>query len=122
MADILLIDDSPTASHAYGGILRSHGHTVQTAANGELGIELATRFKPDVILMDIIMPGVNGFEATRELSRNDRTAAIPIIMLSTKNQATDRIWGLRQGAVDYLVKPVNPKALLRSVDTALAIT
>lgn len=72
--------------------------------------------------MDIIMPGVNGFEATRELSRNDRTAAIPIIMLSTKNQATDRIWGLRQGAVDYLVKPVNPKALLRSVDTALAIT
>lgn len=72
--------------------------------------------------MDIIMPGVNGFEATRELSRNDSTAAIPIIMLSTKNQATDRIWGLRQGAVDYLVKPVNPMALLRSVDTALAIT
>ncbi len=120
MAEILLIEDSPTDAHAYGGVLRSHGHTVQTAATGEQGIEMAARLKPDVILMDIVMPGVNGFQATRELRRTASTASIPIIMLSTKGQETDRIWGLRQGAIDYLVKPVSRQVLLRSVDTALA--
>jgi len=120
VAEILLIDDSPTDSHAYSGMLRARGHKVHTASNGAEGIALAASCKPDVILMDVVMPGVNGYEATRELTRDHGTAGIPVIMISTKNLESDRIWGLRQGAVDYLVKPVKRRALLRSVDTALA--
>ena len=120
MADILLIEDSPTDSHAYSAVLRAHGHRVETASNGEDGIAMARQNQPDVILMDIVMPGVNGFQATRELRNDASTSTIPVIMLSTKNQETDRIWGLRQGAIDYLVKPVGRHTLLRSVDSALA--
>ena len=120
MADILVIEDSPTDAHAYARMLRGDGHTVHVATSGEDGIALAESLHPDLILMDIVMPGVNGFEATRTLRRARGTAAIPVIMLSTKNQETDRIWGLRQGAIDYLVKPVARAVLLRSVDAALA--
>jgi twitching motility two-component system response regulator PilH len=120
VAIILLIEDSPTDSHAYSAILRSHGHEVVTAVTGEEGIALALVCKPDVVLMDIVMPGLNGYEATRALRANAATADIPVIMVSTKNQETDRIWGLRQGAHDYLVKPVRREALLRSVESALA--
>lgn len=120
MADVLLIEDSPTDALAYSEVLRSHGHDVRNARSGEEGIQMATEQRPDVVLMDIVMPGVNGFEATRELRRHPATAAVPVIMLSTKNQETDRIWGLRQGAIDYLVKPVSRQALLRSVESALS--
>ena len=122
MAEILVIEDSPTDAHAYGRMLRGHGHTVHVASSGEDGIALAESLHPDLILMDIVMPGVNGFEATRTLRRARGTAGIPVIMLSTKDQETDRIWGLRQGAIDYLVKPVARAVLLRSVDAALAGT
>jgi len=101
-------------------VLRSNGHDVRTASTGEEGMELAQKHSPDLIIMDIVMPGVNGFQATRELQRSDETASIPIIMMSTKDQETDRIWGLRQGAFDYLVKPVKKRQLLKSVDSALA--
>lgn len=120
MAEILVIEDSPTDAHAYGKMLRAQGHTVHVAGTGEDGMELAARLQPDLILMDIVMPGVNGFEATRLLQSRRETSAIPVIMLSTKGQAIDRIWGLRQGAIDYLVKPVSKPVLLRSVDAALA--
>jgi len=120
LADILLVEDSPTDAHAYSAILRSHGHEVRTAVNGEEGIDMARAHHPDVVLMDIVMPGLNGFEATRELHRDAETRDIPVIILSTKDQETDRIWGLRQGAIDYLVKPVRKAALLRSVESALA--
>ncbi|MEE9320953.1 MAG: response regulator [Granulosicoccus sp.] len=120
MADILLIEDSPTDAHAYSKILRKSGHDVRVAITGEEGMDMARQAQPDVILMDIVMPGVNGFEATRLLQRDRVTADIPVIMLSTKDQETDRIWGLRQGAIDYLVKPVSRQNLLRSVDSALA--
>lgn len=120
MADILVIEDSPTDAHAYGRMLRGEGHVVHVASSGEDGIALASSLHPDLILMDIVMPGVNGFEATRALRRERETARIPVIMLSTKDQETDRIWGLRQGAIDYLVKPVARAVLLRSVDAALA--
>ncbi len=122
MADILIIEDSPTDAHAYGRVLTNKGHDVRTAETGERGIELATEHLPDVILMDVVMPGVNGFQATRELHRATATSEIPIIILSTKDQETDRIWGMRQGAVDYLVKPVKPQTLLDSIDSALAKT
>lgn len=120
MADIILVDDSPTAAHAYGKMLRKHGHVVRIAVTGEEGMDMARQAQPDVILMDIVMPGVNGYEATRILRREKATANIPVIMLSTKDQETDRIWGLRQGAIDYLVKPVSRQDLLQSVDSALA--
>ena len=120
MADILLIEDSATDAHAYGSVLRADGHEVRTAGSGEEGMELAQQHAPDLIIMDIVMPGVNGFQATRELRRSNDTASIPIIMMSTKDQEIDRIWGLRQGAFDYLVKPVKKAALLKCVHSALA--
>ena len=92
------------------------------ATNGEDGILMAVEHQPDLILMDIVMPGVNGFQATRELRKGESTKNIPVIMLSTKDQETDRIWGMRQGAVEYLIKPVKKPALLKSVDAALVST
>ncbi len=120
MADILLIEDSATDAHAYSTVLRAGGHEVLTASSGEEGMSLAVKHNPDLIIMDIVMPGVNGFQATRELQRDTETASIPIIMISTKDQETDRIWGLRQGAFDYLVKPVKKRKLLQCVNSALA--
>jgi len=81
---------------------------------------MAQKHHPDLIIMDIVMPGVNGFQATRELRNSEQTASIPIIMMSTKDQEADRIWGLRQGAFDYLIKPVKKRMLLKSVACALA--
>lgn len=120
MAEILLIEDSPTDTHAYSAVLRENGYDVKTASTGEEGIALASELKPDLILMDIVMPGVNGFQATRELQKSAETADIPVIMLSTKNQETDRIWGMRQGATDYLIKPVSRDVLINSIKTALS--
>ncbi|MBX2835356.1 MAG: response regulator [Gammaproteobacteria bacterium] len=121
MADVLIIEDSPTDAQAYSGTLREHGYTVSMANNGEEGMALAAKLQPDLILMDIVMPGINGFQATRELGKQAETTNIPIIMLSTKDQQTDRIWGLRQGAVDYLVKPISRRELVESVQSALAL-
>lgn len=120
VADILLIEDSATDAHVYGSVLRSNGHTVRTATSGEEGMEMALKHSPELIIMDVVMPGVNGFQATRELRRSSETAGIPIIMMSTKNQEADRVWGLRQGAFDYLVKPVKKRLLLKSINSALA--
>ncbi len=116
---ILIVDDSPTETHILKGILERGGYQVITAENGEAGVTSATTFSPDLILMDVVMPGLNGFQATRELSRSPETAEIPIIMVSTKSQETDRAWGLRQGARDYVVKPVSPKQLLQKIGVVL---
>ena len=86
-----------------------------TAENGEEGIEKARRELPDLILMDVVMPGLNGYQATRTLTRDDATKHIPIIVCTSKGQETDRIWGLRQGALDYIVKPVNGEDLLAKI-------
>ncbi len=122
MANILIIEDSPTDAHVYSKVLRAEGHTVRIATNGEDGIQMAVEHQPDLILMDIVMPGVNGFQATRELRKAQPTANIPVVMLSTKDQETDRIWGMRQGAFEYLIKPVKKPALIKCVDAALAST
>lgn len=92
---------------------------MKTASTGEDGIEVARQLRPDVIIMDVVMPGLNGFEATRLLARDQDTADIPVIMLSTRNGESDRVWGLRQGASDYLFKPVSRDDLLCSVDAVL---
>ena len=98
--------------------LEKHGFKTAAAENGEEGVRKAKEMKPDLIFMDIVMPGVNGYQATRMLINDPETSLIPIIMVTTKGQETDRVWGLRQGAVDYLVKPVSAQAL---VEKAISI-
>ena len=118
-ATILIVDDSPTETHIIKGIVEGAGYRVLTAENGELGVASAARSRPDLILMDVVMPGLNGFQATRQLSKNPETADIPIILVTTKSQDTDRAWGLRQGAKDYVVKPVAADELLAKIGTVL---
>ena len=109
------MDDSPTQTHKLTSMLEKHGHSVSCAANGEEGVEKARRELPDVVLMDVVMPGLNGFQATRQLSRNQETASIPVIIVTTKDQETDRVWGMRQGAKQYLTKPVSEAELIKAI-------
>jgi len=120
MASILIVDDSPTEVHVFKTMLEKNGHTVAVAVTGEEGIERAKEIVPDLVLMDIVMPGINGFQATRQLATNEITANIPVIIVTTKDQETDKVWGIRQGAKDYIVKPVKEKDLIDRVNSALA--
>ncbi len=115
--NVLVVDDSPTDSHLISEMLKKNGYQVMTASSGEEGIAKAKSSKPDLILMDIVMPGMSGFEATRAITRDPETSAIPVIICSTKGQETDKAWGLRQGAKDYLVKPINEKILIDKIKT-----
>ncbi|MCF9035145.1 response regulator [Acinetobacter nectaris] len=119
MKRILIIDDSPTEVFRFREILTRHGFEVIDANNGADGVTKAAAEKPDLILMDVVMPGVNGFQATRQISRSDHTKDIPIIIVSTKDQETDRVWGKRQGAKDYLTKPVDENALISAIQANL---
>ena len=121
MALILIVDDSPTEVHVMQKALEKHGYRTAAAADGAEGVRLAREMSPDLIFMDIVMPGVNGYQATRMLNNDPETSLIPIIMVTTKGQETDRVWGLRQGAVDYLVKPVSAQALVEKAQAALAV-
>ncbi|MCG8427663.1 MAG: response regulator [Chromatiales bacterium] len=116
---VLIVDDSPTEIHILRGVLEKAGYSVLTAEDGETGIQTAVENIPDLILMDVVMPGLNGFQATRQLSKKSETSHIPIIMVTTKDQETDRAWGLRQGAKEYVVKPVKPAELLEKVNSVL---
>ena len=120
MALILIVDDSPTEVHVIRRVLEQHGYQTAAAGDGAEGIRLARAMKPDLIFMDIVMPGVNGYQATRALANDPETRRIPVIMVTSKSQATDRIWGMRQGAIDYLVKPVSPAQLVEKAQAALA--
>ena len=113
--NVLIVDDSATDSHLLGEMLKKNGYTVSTAISGEEGIAKAKKDKPDLILMDIVMPGMSGFEATRTISKDPETSAIPVIVCSTKGQETDKAWGLRQGAKDYIVKPIGEKVLMEKI-------
>lgn len=115
MTHVLIIDDSPTEVHVVKTMLAKHGYQVSVAGSGEEGIERAKELLPDVILMDIVMPGMNGFQATRQLSNDSSTSHIPIIVVTTKDQETDRMWSLRQGAKDYLSKPVEEDELIAKI-------
>ena len=119
MAQILIVDDSPTEAHVLKGMLEKHGFEVETAENGTEGIERAKELKPDLILMDVVMPGLNGFQATRQLTKDPETSEIPVIIVTTKDQETDRVWGLRQGAKDFLTKPVGEKVLMEKINAVL---
>ena len=119
MALILVVDDSPTEAHVIKGMLEKHGFTIETADNGTSGIERAKELSPDLILMDVVMPGLNGFQATRQLSKNAETADIPVIIVTAKNQETDRVWGMRQGAREFISKPVTEKQLIEKIEGIL---
>lgn len=115
MARILLVEDSPTQAFVTSRILEQHGHEVIVANNGKQGVEYAYTRSPDLVIMDVIMPDANGYQATRAIANNSKTSHIPIVMLSAKDQVTDKLWGLRQGAMSYLTKPVDEKALIETV-------
>jgi len=121
MRQIMIVDDSPTDSHLLKTILERNGFNTLTAADAGEGIEVALREKPDLILMDVVMPGLNGFQATRELTTNPETAGIPVIIVTRKDQRVDRMWGLRQGARDYLTKPVQEGALMSLINETLSV-
>ncbi|MEF9943228.1 MAG: response regulator [Burkholderiaceae bacterium] len=112
---ILIVDDSPTERYFLGELLTRHGYTVSAAESAEEAVLKIKAAPPDLILMDVVMPGQNGFQFTRTLSRDPETQAIPVIICTSKNQQTDRIWGMRQGARDYLVKPIKAEELLEKI-------
>ncbi|HEY0491705.1 MAG TPA: response regulator [Telluria sp.] len=112
---ILIVDDSPTERYYLSDILVRNGFTVTTAENGEDALAKIKADKPELILMDVVMPGANGFQVTRAITRDPELADVPVIICSSKDQETDRIWGIRQGAKDYMVKPVDPDKLLARI-------
>jgi len=120
MARILIVDDSPTETFAFKAMLEKNGFEVLTAENGADGVALARQELPDVVLMDIVMPGLNGFQATRQLTKGADTAHIPVVIVTTKDQETDRVWGRRQGASGYLVKPVTEEDLVDTINAVMA--
>ena len=120
MALILIVDDSPTEVHVMKKALEKGGFTTATASDGQEGVRLAKEMHPDLIFMDIVMPGMNGYQATRAIVNDPDTKRIPIVMVTSKGHDTDRVWGLRQGAVDYLVKPVSPDVLVEKAQSTLA--
>jgi len=112
---ILVVDDSPTERHFLTDILLKAGYSVIVAENGEQAIEVAAREIPDLILMDVVMPGMNGYQATRTITREEATRHVPVFMCTSKGLETDKVWGMRQGARDYLVKPIDGTALLAKI-------
>ena len=120
MARILIVDDSPTEMFKLSAMLEKNGYQVLKAENGADGVALARQEKPDAVLMDIVMPGLNGFQATRQLTKDSETSAIPVIIVTTKDQETDKVWGKRQGARDYLTKPIDETTLVNTLKSVLA--
>jgi twitching motility two-component system response regulator PilH len=120
VALILIVDDSPTEVHVMKKALEKCGYKTAIAGDGKEGVRLARDLKPDLIFMDIVMPGMNGYQATRAIASDPGTRSIPIVMVTSKGLETDRVWGLRQGAVDYMVKPVSPEVLVQKAQATLA--
>ena len=120
MARILIVDDSPSQLMGMKRIVEKLGHEALTAEDGAAGVEAAKANVPDLILMDVVMPNLNGFQATRAISKEAATAHIPIVLVTTKDQETDKVWGQRQGASDYLTKPVDEDTLIKTLNTVLA--
>jgi len=120
MARILIVDDSPSQLMGIRRIVEGLGHEALTAEDGAAGVEVAKRELPDLILMDVVMPNLNGFQATRSITRDPTTRHIPVILVTTKDQETDRVWGMRQGARAYLTKPFSESELSETITRAVA--
>jgi twitching motility two-component system response regulator PilH len=112
---VLLVDDSKTELHHLTDLLSKRGYSVRTAENGDDAMRRLAEDKPDLILMDVVMPGQNGFQLTRTITRDPRFADVPVIMCTSKGLETDKVWGMRQGARDYVVKPVDAEELIAKI-------
>jgi len=112
MARILIVDDSPSQLLGIKRIVEKLGHETLTAEDGAAGVAVAKQEKPALILMDVVMPNLNGFQATRTISKDPETAHIPIVLVTTKDQETDKVWGMRQGAKAYVTKPIKEEELM----------
>lgn len=119
MARILIVDDSPSQLLGIRRIVEKLGHEAFSAEDGAAGVEVAKQELPDLILMDVVMPNLNGFQATRTISKNPETAHIPIILVTTKDQETDKVWGMRQGAKAYVTKPIKEEDLVKTLNEFL---
>jgi twitching motility two-component system response regulator PilH len=115
MARILLIEDSPTDRAVFSQWLEKAGHQVVATDNAEDGLALVRGQAPDLVLMDVVLPGMSGFQATRAMSRDEATKHIPVLIVSTKGMETDKAWGMRQGAADYIVKPPREEDLIARI-------
>ena len=119
MARVLIVVDSPSQLMGMKRIFEKLGHETITAEDGQQGVDVAKKELPDLILMDVVMPNLNGFQATRSIAKDASTSHIPVILVTTKDQETDKVWGIRQGAKAYLTKPVNEAALIKLVKELL---
>ena len=119
MARILIVDDSPSQLLGIKRIVEKLGHEALTAEDGAAGVEAAKRERPDLILMDVVMPNLNGFQATRTISKDPETSHIPVVLITTKDQETDKVWGMRQGAKAYVTKPVDESELVKMISKLL---
>ena len=120
MARILIVDDSPSQLLGIQRIVEKLGHQIRTATDGAAGVETAKAELPDLVLMDVVMPNLNGFQATRTLARDEATRHIPVILVTTKDQDTDRMWGMRQGAKAYITKPFSEDELSEVLERVFA--
>jgi twitching motility two-component system response regulator PilH len=120
MVRVLIVDDSPTETYKMETVLVKNGYEVVKADNGVDGVAAAKKHLPDAVLMDVVMPGLNGFQATRQLTMAKETTHIPVIIVTTKDQQTDKLWGKRQGAKGYLVKPVDSEKLIDAIKRVMA--
>ncbi len=119
MARILIVDDSPSQLLGMKRIVEKLGHETVTAEDGASGVEVAKSTMPDLILMDVVMPNLNGFQATRAISKEPSTANIPVVLVTTKDQETDKVWGMRQGAKAYITKPFTETQLIEVINSLL---
>ncbi len=115
ISKVLVVDDSRTELMHLSDLLEKGGYTVRTAENAEQALPALQADRPDLILLDVVMPGQNGFQLTRTITRDPQYAGVPVIICSSKNQETDRVWGMRQGARDYVTKPVDARELLDKI-------
>lgn len=122
MARVLIVDDSPSQLVVLQRIVEKMGHHVITAIDGAAAVVTAKAEIPDLILMDVVMPNLNGFQATRQISKDPSTSHIPVILVTTKDQATDKVWGMRQGAKAYVTKPVDASYLVTAINGLLGLT
>jgi twitching motility two-component system response regulator PilH len=120
MPKVLIVDDSPAQLYSLKRIVEKGGLETVTADSGEMALKIACSEHPSVILMDVVMPGMSGFQATRKLSRDETTRDIPVIFVTSKSDESDRAWGLRQGAREFITKPVNPNHLLSAIKDVMA--
>ena len=120
MARILIVDDSPSQRMGIRRLVEALGHEALLAEDGAAGVEAAKRELPDMILMDVVMPNLNGFQATRAVTRDPATRHIPVVLITTKDQETDKVWGMRQGASGYIVKPFTDSELSDTIARVLA--